>query len=89
MEMIARFGGGPETQIAFSNRMNALARELRGDSVKPEPSSLQIEQTVHALGDRLEAQPQMAADEREAVIRDYLEAASRLDPERGLKPSGD
>jgi hypothetical protein len=81
MDVIQRAGGDIETQIAYTQKLNDLARELSGESKRPQPTPAQARAQVSALGTRLDQGTFADENEREALIREFTEKAHTLGAE--------
>ena len=78
-EMIVRTGGGVDAQLAFAQRLNALAQELRREPAAPAPPAGQALDELKAIGDRVRGESDMA--KRDALIRGYIQQVATLPPE--------
>jgi hypothetical protein len=78
-EVITRTGGDADAQLAFAQRLNALAEELRREPVAPAPPAGQALDELRAIGDRVRGETDVAR--REALIRGYIQQVATLPPE--------
>jgi hypothetical protein len=82
-EMITRVGGDADAQLAFAQRLNALAEELRREPVPPAPPAGQALDELRAIGERVRGETDTAR--REALIRGYIQQVATLPPEEKLQ----
>jgi hypothetical protein len=81
MDMIQRVGGDIETELAYTSKLNALARELSGEANRPQATPAQARAEVSAIGARLASGQFADGHERETLIRDYTDKATALGAE--------
>lgn len=86
-EVIARLGGGPEMQFQFSERLNALARELDRQPIAAPASASQELRALDLIGDRIFEEADDA--KRQVLVESYLEKTVSLPPEQQIMAMGE